>query len=281
MSTLGQCNVWEAPTAILDFETTGLSSAAGDRVVEVAILRLEGLNDPSPKRINTLINPGMSMPTRAWEIHGIDDEMLAGAPLFAHVEDEIHRALAGAVFVAHNTGFDLGFLKRECHRLGLEPPAIAQVVDTLPMARQRFGFPQCGLGALASRMKVPLTNHHRAMADVEATLGIYRTMLEAIDPGHTMSVQRLIAHVDGMRRDGEERRQLKSRLSKAATSGNRIEIDYTHVAGPGALTTRREITVQSYRPPLVDAWCHLRDEPRIFRLDRIQRVEPIATPAAV
>ena len=109
------------------------------------------------------------------------------------------------------------------------------------------------------------------MADVEATMGIYRTMLEAIDPEHTMSVERLIAHVSGMRRDGEERRAMKSRLSKAAGSGARIEIDYTHVAGPGALTTRREITVQSFRPPLVDAWCHLRDEPRIFRLDRIQR----------
>jgi len=279
MTTLGEQNVWEAPTAILDFETTGLSSAAGDRVVEVAILRLEGLDDTEPQRFSSLINPGVPMPSRAWQIHGIDDDMLVGAPLFAHLEDRIHHMVSDAVFVAHNAGFDLGFLKRECHRLGLEPPDIEQVVDTLPMARQRFGFPQCGLGALASRMQVPLANHHRAMADVEATLGIYQTMLEEIDPDHTMTVSGLIAHVDGMRRDGLERRQLKSRLSKAASSGNRIEIDYTHVAGPGALTTRRQITVQSFRPPLVDAWCHLRDEPRIFRLDRIQRVEPLPASA--
>jgi DNA polymerase-3 subunit epsilon len=278
MSELGQRNVWEAPTAILDFETTGLSSSAGDRVVEVAILRLDGLDDTAPKRFNSLVNPGVRMPSRAWQIHGIDDEMLSDAPLFAHVEDQIHRMLSGAVFVAHNTGFDLGFLRRECNRLGLEPPVIEQVVDTLPMARQRFGFPLCGLGALASRMSIPLTNHHRAMSDVQATLGIYRTMLEAIDPERQMSVERLIEHVAGMRRDGEERRQLKLRLSKAASSGCRIEIDYTHVAGPGALTTRREITVQSFRPPIVDAWCHLRNEPRIFRIDRIQRAEPIQSP---
>ena len=277
MSSLGDTGIWAAPTAILDFETTGLSSTSGDRVVEVAILRLEGLDDPEPKRFSALINPGIPMPRRALEVHGIDDEMLKDAPLFAHVEDQVHRLLKGAVFVAHNTGFDLGFLSQECARLGLEPPPIDKIVDTLPMARQRFGFPQCGLGALASRMSIPLTNHHRAMADVEATFGIYRTMLFDIDPDRTMSVDRLIAHVDGMRRGGEERRALKTRLSKAAASGDRIQIDYTHVAGPGALTTRREITVQSMRPPLVDAWCHLRDEPRIFRLDRIQRAEPVAS----
>lgn len=279
MSRLAEMSIWDAPTAILDFETTGLSSSSGDRVVEVAILRVEGLNDPNPKRFSSLVNPGMPMPQRAWQIHGIDDHMVKDAPLFAHLEQEIHSMVSNAVFVAHNTSFDLGFLKREYHRLGMEPPTIEQVVDTLPMARQRFGFPQCGLSALASRMKIPLKNHHRAMADVEATMGIYRTMLEAIDPEHNMSVERLIAHVSGMRRDGEERRAMKSRLSKAAGSGARIEIDYTHVAGPGALTTRREITVQAFRPPLVDAWCHLRDEPRIFRLDRIQRAEPVSVPS--
>ncbi len=280
MSLLASQPIWNAPTAILDFETTGLSSAAGDRVVEVAVLRLEGLDDPSPRRFASLINPGITMPARAWQIHGIDDGMLQGAPLFPQVEQEIRDLVNGAVFVAHNAGFDLGFLNRECGRMELEPPTIEQVVDTLPMARQRFGFPQCGLGALASRMCVPLTNHHRAMADVEATLGIYRAMLEEIDPHRTMSVERLIAHVEGMRRGGIERKQMKTRISQAAKAGHRIEIDYTHVAGPGALTTRREITVQSFRPPLVDAWCHLRDEPRVFRLDRIQRAEPIATLSA-
>jgi DNA polymerase III epsilon subunit family exonuclease len=278
--SLGQQSIWEAPTAILDFETTGLSSSSGDRVVEVAIVRLEGLDDPAPQRLSSLINPGIPMPSRSQQIHGIDDNMVRDAPFFAQVEDSIHRMLDGAVFVAHNTSFDLGFLKTECNRLGLEPPDIQQIVDTLPMARQCFGFPQCGLSALARRMTIPLTNHHRAMADVDATTGIYRAMLESIDPDKTMTVERLIAHIKGMHRSGEERRQLKSRLSKAAKSGTRIEIDYTHVAGPGALRTRRQITVQSFRPPIVDAWCHLRDEPRIFRLDRIQRAELVQDPTS-
>jgi len=280
MSTLGSRCVWEAPTAILDFETTGLSSAAGDRVAEVAIIRTEGLDDPDPLRWSSLINPGIAMPTRAWQIHGIDDDMLRAAPPFARVADQILEMVNGAVFVAHNAGFDLGFLERECERVDLAPPHIEHSVDTLPMARQRFGFPQCGLGALATRMEIPLNNAHRAMADADATLGIYRAMLQEIDPGRAMTVERLIAHIDGMHRSGAERGQLKSRISQAAHTGNRIEIDYTHVAGPGALTTRRQITVKSFRPPLVDAWCHLRDEPRIFRLDRIQRVEAVIATSA-
>jgi DNA polymerase III epsilon subunit family exonuclease len=270
--------VWDAPTAILDFETTGLSAVAGDRVVEVAIIRTQGLDDPDPKHFQDLVYPDMAMPAVARNIHGIDDEMVMDAPLFSEVLPTIERMLNGAVFVAHNTRFDLDFLKRECWRMDREPPKVKYIIDTLPMARRHFGLPKCGLSALAKRMNIPLTNHHRAMADVKATLGIYREMLQAIDPEKQMTVGEMNDHIEDMGRDGTARSRFSKKLHAAARNGDRVEIDYTRIAGPGSLTTRRQITVQAFRPPNVDAWCHLRDQARVFRLDRIQRVEIVSNP---
>jgi len=267
--------VWDAPTAVLDLETTGLSAEAGERVVEVAIVRINRFDDPEPERFEQLVYPNMAMPTVARAVHGIDDKMVVDAPTFAEVLPTVERMIKGAVFVAHNASFDKGFIERECWRLGREGPEIPCIIDTLPMARQHFGLPQCGLGALASRMDIPLKNHHRAMADANATLGIYRAMVSEIDPDHTMTVGELKAHINGMGRGGPERSRFKRILQLAARTGDRLEIAYTRISGPGALTTRRQITVQSFRPPIVDAWCHLREQPRVFRLDRIQRVERV------
>ena len=270
-----ETSIWNAPIAVLDFETTGLSVEAGDRVIEVAIVRAEGIHDPDPERYTELVYPEMQVPPRAWAIHGIDDNMLMGAPAFSEVVDNIERLLDGAVFVAHNAPFDQAFLEREFWRMDREAPDIPLTIDTLPMARRLFGLPQCGLGALAQRMEIPLNNPHRALADAEATLGIFRSMLAEIDPAQNMTIGNLIDHIESMKRDGDGRSQFRRMLHSAARSGDKVEIDYTRIAGPGSLTVRRQITVQSFRPPIVDAWCHLRDQPRVFRLDRIQRVQMV------
>ena len=73
-------NVWQIPVAFLDFETTGLSVEAGDRVVEVAVIRANHMLDPNPTRYQRLVQPGMPVPKKSFEIHGIDDDMLANAP---------------------------------------------------------------------------------------------------------------------------------------------------------------------------------------------------------
>ena len=277
MSLSRDTPVWEAPTAVLDFETTGLSAEGGDRVVEVAIIRSQGLDDPNPEAFQELVYPEMGIPASAWAVHGINDDMLMDAPSFDEVLPSIERLITDAVFVAHNARFDQDFLERECWRLGREGPKIHHTIDTLPMARRHFGLPRCALGALAQRMAIPLDNPHRAMADAMATLGIYRSMLCDIDPQHKMTIGDVIDHIEQMGREGQARSRFSRLLHAAARTGGRVEIDYTRIAGPGSLTQRRQITVQSFRPPIVDAWCHLREQPRVFRLDRIQRVEVIET----
>ena len=271
MTAFLDSNIWDVPTAVVDFETTGLSAAGGDRVVEVAIVRASGASDSSPQTYTQLIKPGMNMPPRAQRIHGISDSMLSDSPTFGEQFREFHKFVDGAIFVAHNARFDLEFLKRECHRAGLVPPRYGEVIDTLALARTVFGFPQCGLGALAQRMQQPLDSHHRALDDATATFGIYQQMLESIDPDRSMTVRDLVSHVNNLRRGGKGRVAMKSLFKKAALKNLTVEIDYTKVGGEGGLKTTRQITVNALRPPHVQAWCHLRQQDRKFRLERIQR----------
>lgn len=273
MKRLLDKSIWEVPTAVVDFETTGLSADGGDRIVEVAIVLGRGPADPNPTRFSQLINPGIPMPTRAQRIHGISDEMVATAPTFGESLTDFRELLTGAVFVAHNARFDLNFLEKESARAGTPTPAYDDVIDTLALARSVFGFPQCGLGALASRMQQPLHAHHRALADATATYGIYRKMLSCVDPNQAMTVRDLHTHMDNMSRGGKERIAMKTFFKRAASKKLTVEIDYTKVSGDGGLKTTRKITVNALRPPHVQAWCHLRQQDRKFRLERIQRAD--------
>lgn len=269
---------WGRPIAVVDLETTGLSHANGDRIIEVAIIRLDGVHDPAPARFSCLVNPHTPIPDESRAIHGITDGMVGDAPGFAGVADDIERLLQGAVFVAHNARFDLGFLQAEFERVGRDMPVLGPIVDTLRVARTVFAFPSCALGSLATRMDLKLENHHRALDDADAALEALRHMLRSIDPKRTETVDDFLEYVQQMKKGGTERATMKRRLVRAAKDRETVEIEYTAVMGTGALTTTRVITVAKMLPKNVQAWCHLRADERIFRLDRIHRVSAEAVP---
>jgi DNA polymerase III epsilon subunit family exonuclease len=275
---LNATSIWRVPLAFIDFETTGLSSAGGDRVVEVAIVRIDHLDESEPMRFQQLINPGKPVPATAEAIHGIGDDMLADAPSFSAALPDIAKHLKGALLVAHNAPFDVGFLHAECSRAGLDVPPHGPVLDTLRLARALFGFPSCGLSSLAKRMNVPLTDHHRALADATATWTVCKKMIECIDPTHRLTVSDLNQRIANMAQGGPMRGEMKQMFRQAAKDQSTLEIDYTRVQGDGELKTTRRITVQAWRPPNLKAWCHLRNDERVFRLERIQQVRLLSEP---
>jgi DNA polymerase III epsilon subunit-like protein len=93
--------------AVVDVETTGFSPVA-DRVVEVACALVDG--NRVVDRWGTLVNPGIAIPDRATAIHGITDEMVAGAPSLGRALAEVRRRCAGRLLAAHYAQFDLSFL---------------------------------------------------------------------------------------------------------------------------------------------------------------------------
>jgi DNA polymerase III subunit epsilon len=170
------------PVAVIDFETTGLSPAQGDRATEIAIVVLQGTQVVD--RFQSLMNAGVRISPFIEEYTGISNEMIRAAPPAAQVMAQAAQFVRGLPLVAHNASFDQRFWAAELARLGAhaqEPPPFA---CTMLLARRLY--PQAGsyrLGALAAFHAIPPAGRaHRAMADAEvaaALLARIRSDLQA------------------------------------------------------------------------------------------------------
>ena len=148
--------------AFVDLETTG-GAATEDRITEVGIIEVdaEGVREWS-----SLVNPEMPIPPFIQSLTGISNTMVADAPTFAAIADEIAARLADRVFIAHNARFDYGFLKNEFRRTGhdFRPP----VLCTVRLSRKLFpGFARHNLDSLVERYRLHVTERHRALGDAQ------------------------------------------------------------------------------------------------------------------
>src|ERR1700712_1081693 len=114
---------------VLDTETTGLSPATGDRLVEIGCVELVN-HLPSGKTFHVYLNPQRSMPEEAFRVHGLSDEYLADKPLFSAVAADFRAFIEDATLIIHNAPFDMGFLNAELEKLG-QPRLTNEVIDTV------------------------------------------------------------------------------------------------------------------------------------------------------
>ena len=103
--------------AIIDIETTG-GSPGKDKITEIAIYVFDG--DKIVNEFVSLINPERDIPYYITQLTGITNEMVADAPCFFEVAKDIIEITKDTMFVAHNVGFDYGFVKKEFQDLGYD-----------------------------------------------------------------------------------------------------------------------------------------------------------------
>ena len=150
--------------ACFDTETTGLSTQAGGRICEIAVSVSQG--GKPLEQFSTLINPQCPIHPDVVAIHGITSEMAAKAPTFKQVLPQLQALFDGAVLVAHNADFDIGFLQNEFALAGVAYPNYP-VLDTLKMARKSKLFAKNNLGLIAQEIGISAEGWHRAMADTK------------------------------------------------------------------------------------------------------------------
>ena len=151
--------------AVIDFETTGISPAMGDRATEVAIVMMEG--GRVVDRFQSLMNAGVRSPSFITQLTGITHAMVAAAPPAAQVMAEAGRFVGDVPMVAHNASFDRKFWVEELARAGLAAPQ--PFACTVLLSRRLYPqAPSHRLGALADYHRLPRTGQaHRALADAE------------------------------------------------------------------------------------------------------------------
>ncbi len=159
-------SVFERPIVMLDFETTGLSPEMGDRITEVAALRIVG--GEIRERYVSLVNCGVRIPSFITQLTGITQQMVDTAPPSQRVVAELLDFIGGDMLAAHNASFDDKFLKAEGWRIG-RPTGHCGLVCSLKLSRRLFpGLPSYKLGKLSSSLGIQFRGTaHRAEADAE------------------------------------------------------------------------------------------------------------------
>ena len=159
--------------AFLDLETTG-GSAATDRITEIGIQFWRA--GECVGQWQTLVNPQTRISPFIEQLTGISNAMVANAPLFVDIADELEQRLDGVVFVAHNARFDYGFVKGEFRRLGRM--FVGNVLCTVKLSRRLYPeFRRHNMDALIERHGLQQVQRHRAMGDVAAMLGFFEHAL--------------------------------------------------------------------------------------------------------
>jgi DNA polymerase-3 subunit epsilon len=121
---------------ILDTETTGLSFATGDRLVEIGCVELVN-RFPTGRTYHCYINPERDVPDGAFAVHGLSTAFLSDKPRFAEIADAFLDFIGDAPLVIHNADFDIGFLNGELGRLDRPTLGSERIVNTLLLARRK------------------------------------------------------------------------------------------------------------------------------------------------
>ena len=160
-----------------DLETTGFNPRS-DRVVQYALVGSDA--DGSHINLQSLVNPGVSIPEVSIRVHGITNDDVRGSGEFGDHIAEMASLMEGSIVVGHNIiDFDWRFVEMECMRIGVEVPCPHAIIDTLVIAR-RFMIPGSHkLGRLCDRFDIRLERAHRADVDAGATLLLLWKIMQA------------------------------------------------------------------------------------------------------
>ena len=154
---------------VFDLETTGFS-AEKNRIIEIGAVRFSG--GKVKDRFSEFVNPKIPIPYRITELTSIRDDMVKDAESIETLLPKFLEFSKGAIMVGHNADFDMGFIKANCKRLGLEAPVT--YMDTVEMARVLLpNLSNYKLDTVAKALKVSLEHHHRAVDDAECTAWIF------------------------------------------------------------------------------------------------------------
>ena len=153
---------------VFDTETTGLSPQNGDRMVEIGCVELYNRVETG-RTFHSYFNPGRPMPSEAEAVHGLSDRFLSDKPPFGDVCEQLLDFIADSPLIAHNAGFDFGFINHEFSHCGRPSVCTSRMVDTLAIARQRFPGAKHSLDALCTRFGVDrsLRIKHGALIDAQ------------------------------------------------------------------------------------------------------------------
>ena len=183
MSNVAERQLSETVFAVLDLETSGGSPRLGAGITEIGVVKVRG--GEVIGTFQSFVDPGHALPHFITELTGITDAMLVSAPFIEDILPTLFEFLGSpdeTVVVAHNSPFDLSFLKAAALTHDLAWPEY-QTVDTARLARavlDRDEVLNCKLSTLAQFFGAETSPNHRALDDAKATVDVLHGLIERL-----------------------------------------------------------------------------------------------------
>ena len=169
---------------MLDTETTGLSAAAGHRIIEIAAIEVDNRSVTS-NVFQVYVNPERAVDQGAFEVHGLSEEFLEDKPTFDLVVEDLLAFVKGSNVVMHNASFDVGFLNMELDKLGMGvfEDYCEEIIDSLALARRLHPGRRNSLDALCERYSIDRSSRtlHGALIDTQLLAEVYLAMTRGQD----------------------------------------------------------------------------------------------------
>ena len=163
--------------AVVDIETTG-NGYKGQKITEISIFIFDGVNVID--EFTTLVNPEAPIPTFITNLTGINQAMVRNQPKFYEIAKKVEEITKDAIFVAHNVNFDYNIIQAEFKSLGFNFKR--KKLCTVRLSRKIIpGLKSYSLGNICADEGIPISARHRARGDVEATVELFRRLIERDD----------------------------------------------------------------------------------------------------
>lgn len=167
----------------LDTETTGFEYANGDRIIEIGCVKIE--NNVIVKEFVKKINPERKITEESIQIHKITDEMVANAPKFSEIAQEMLDFIGDSDIVAHNAKFDMSFINFELTNANMPIIEKNRWIDTLMLSKSIFPGEKANLDALCKRFNISTTQReqegHNALLDSKLLAMVFIKMIQEYD----------------------------------------------------------------------------------------------------
>jgi DNA polymerase-3 subunit epsilon len=199
---------------VVDLETTG-GTPTSAAITEIGAVKVRG--GEVLGEFQTLVDPGGPVPAFIATLTGITTSMVRGQPRIAEVLPTFLEFARGAVLVAHNAPFDIGFLKAAARDLGYPWPG-NQVLDTVALARRavtRDEVPNHKLATLGAFFHTAVAPEHRALSDARATVDVLHACLSRLGPAGITHLEDLATATDPVPTARRRKRHLADGLPDA------------------------------------------------------------------
>ena len=274
-------SIGEIEFTIFDLETTGLDPGSGERIVEIAAVRLRA--DQRLGTFQSLVNPGnRAISPAAFAVNRITPDMLRDAPSIYEVLPKFLDFISDSCLAAYNASFDFAFLSSESRLIKKQLPEELQIVDILIMAKRMLPhLERYALWFVANHLSIDSIQEHRALSDVQLTIEVFNHLHSSLIKKGIVDFEQFVSlfGLNSKLLDNIKNAKI-ARIQEAIDLGVSLKIKY--LARHNTEFSEREVIpraiTQSRNQTYLVGYCNLRKQERTFKIENILHLE-MGTPS--